>query len=458
MLNRLEEAVNADGICAKYVYNGLGHRIGENRSGDMLNPELTVNFTLDMTRQYNNLLQKEEVGIKQSFIWDDNVVAAKSSYSDEFNYYLQDEMGSPIRLINEIGQVKETYAYDEFGKDVIKNFSILNPFGFTGYQRNKIANTYYAQAREYLPSMGRFAARDFVKGRQDDLITMNEYIYCKDDPNNYEDLNGMFVLTTLAIIGAGALIGAATSAAVNGVTQLVKMKQGKQESFQWGSLVGSAVNGAIVGGVTAIPGVGLFGAVASGFVGSAAESTISQWMDDGSVNGWKVLENAAVGAVTAGIFFKVGKALEGIKSNLFPKKPDKSLKFTTSSKKIDTSFDAKYTKVSKNIKGIENKMEAIKEAGKKASGLTKQQLAHAITERNGLLKKFIIDKVKSEGKGFTKSVIFTTFSITKADDLTKDILSKLSPIYKDEETLSKYLEDYFGTQYGKFTGKCPLYI
>lgn len=75
-----------------------------------------------------------------------------------------------------------------------------------------------------------------------------------------------------------------------------------------------------------------------------------------------------------------------------------------------------------------------------------------------MLKKFSFDKVKDKTKGFTKSVITTTFGITTSDDFTKDILARLSLIYHDEETLSKYLDDYFGTLYGKFTGKCPLYI
>ena len=32
------------------------------------------------------------------------------------------------------------------------------------YQRDKVAGTYYAQAREYHPGLARFVERDIVKG------------------------------------------------------------------------------------------------------------------------------------------------------------------------------------------------------------------------------------------------------------------------------------------------------
>lgn len=50
-----------------------------------------------------------------------------------------------------------------------------------------------------------------------------------------------------------------------------------------GSLLGSAVEGAIVGGVGAIPGVGLVETVIAGGVGAAANSAISQKIDEGTI-------------------------------------------------------------------------------------------------------------------------------------------------------------------------------
>ena len=40
----------------------------------------------------------------------------------------------------------------------------MQPFGYSGYQRDKVAGTYYAQEREYHPGLARFVERDIVKG------------------------------------------------------------------------------------------------------------------------------------------------------------------------------------------------------------------------------------------------------------------------------------------------------
>ena len=40
----------------------------------------------------------------------------------------------------------------------------MQPFGYTGYRYDKVADTYFAQAREYMPGVGRFAGEDWIKG------------------------------------------------------------------------------------------------------------------------------------------------------------------------------------------------------------------------------------------------------------------------------------------------------
>lgn len=54
-----------------------------------------------------------------------------------------------------------------------------------------ISGTYFAQAREYMPEVGRFAGRDIVKGTILDSLTLNNYHYCYSNPSRYVDLDGM---------------------------------------------------------------------------------------------------------------------------------------------------------------------------------------------------------------------------------------------------------------------------
>ena len=85
-------------------------------------------------------------------------------------------MGSPLRIGDSAGRIKENYRYGAFGEDLYQNQGRIQPFGYTGYQRDNIAGTYYAQAREYQADLGRFQERDIIKGQTSYPLTINEYI------------------------------------------------------------------------------------------------------------------------------------------------------------------------------------------------------------------------------------------------------------------------------------------
>jgi RHS repeat-associated protein len=188
-LNRLTKSTNATGQAAGYDYNGLGFRVGKQVS-DKLNPTKNINYVLDLTRQYHNLLQLTEDGHSKNYTWDVNVVSESGDEGSRF--YLQDDLGSPLRFTAADGTPVESYAYDEFGNDLTGNQGKAQPFGFTGYQYDNVAQTYFAQAREYVPGVGRFAGRDIVKGMASAPFTLNEYAYCWNSPLVLVDRSGMF--------------------------------------------------------------------------------------------------------------------------------------------------------------------------------------------------------------------------------------------------------------------------
>ena len=134
-INRLEEAVDAAGKQARYQYNGLGHRVGkqdgiipkeklekldpQNRIGMEIGNSRQIAYTLDLTRQYYNLLERTEENRSQRYFWDGNVAAYEEN--GEQNYYLQDELGSPLRIEDSAGILKESYGYGAFGEDLYQN-------------------------------------------------------------------------------------------------------------------------------------------------------------------------------------------------------------------------------------------------------------------------------------------------------------------------------------------------
>ncbi|MEG0191522.1 MAG: RHS repeat-associated core domain-containing protein, partial [Lachnospiraceae bacterium] len=64
------------------------------------------------------------------------------------------------------------------------------PFGYTGYQKDKVAGTYFAQAREYMPKNACFMEKDLAIGFLDMPFSLNNYIYCFNSPITLVDLNG----------------------------------------------------------------------------------------------------------------------------------------------------------------------------------------------------------------------------------------------------------------------------
>ena len=178
---------------AYYQYNGLGHRVGQTIASGNADVTQTIRYTLDLTRQYHNLLQKTGNGLDQTYFWDGNVAGMEENGRDHF--YFQDDLGSPMRLADEGGRSEEVYGFDEFGNDIRTAKDIfkdsLQSFGFTGYQMDSVGVLYFAQARRYDAGVGRFISEDFIKGHIAAPYTMNHYSYCWNRPLDLVDLNGM---------------------------------------------------------------------------------------------------------------------------------------------------------------------------------------------------------------------------------------------------------------------------
>ena len=179
---------------AVYQYNGLGHRMEQSIAAGDAAPEQTIRYTLDLTRQYHNLLQRTENNVEQTYFWDGNVTGMEEEGREHF--YFQDDLGSPMRLADEAGRSEETYGFDEFGNDIRTAKDIfkdsLQNFGFTGYQMDSAGGLYFAQARRYDAGVGRFVSEDFIRGHIAVPYTMNHYNYCWNRPMDLVDLNGMW--------------------------------------------------------------------------------------------------------------------------------------------------------------------------------------------------------------------------------------------------------------------------
>lgn len=225
---------------ASYEYNGLGHRI-EDRIIDGSEPERRIKYTVDMTKYFNNLLERDINGASEAYLFDGIPIALKGSSDYEF---VSDDMGSPVRLLGMDGSNAELYGYDEFGTSLHAG-SDLQPIRYMGYREDPVAGMYFVQAREYMPEHGRFAAQDKIKGNTVNPFTLNGYVYCMSSPFYYYDPDGM-----LWHVLVGAAVGGLVSGGFELGKQIIKAKvKGEPVKINWAKVGTSALGGAINGGM-----------------------------------------------------------------------------------------------------------------------------------------------------------------------------------------------------------------
>lgn len=87
----MERAWNEEGEEAVYRYNGMGQRV-EKRSGSK-----QEEYILNFTKPCHNLLGVQREEERESFYRDYTTIATEKKGSSP-RYYLQDELGSPLRV------------------------------------------------------------------------------------------------------------------------------------------------------------------------------------------------------------------------------------------------------------------------------------------------------------------------------------------------------------------------
>lgn len=398
----------------------------------------------------HTVTQTERNGVQTIFVHDGQYRNTEIRYADgTVEKFVYNDKNQCIKYTDRLGRIQRM-SYDNRG-NLIQKIDAL---------KRRLNMTYDASGRLLSMSINGIQKVKNVYDAKGNLVRT------EDSTGNgvtvINDKHGRPIERQYPDGSRSAVTYDATSAGVNAVSQGIKIAKGEQEEFQWGSLAGSAVEGAVVGGVAAIPGLGTVAAAAltvtAGGVGAAANSAISQGIDEGKVDGKKVAEDAVIGAVVSGAFYGIGKGVKALKG-----------KFSKTKMPTTKSTKDLYEDTIKGLKKNETKMDAIEAAGKKASSLTRKTQQRLLSERNSLLKKYGLEKLKSgffsSKSGFSgvvdsvKKYSFMIFGIKTTKSIVKDLLKGMCPIYtsEDEQTLVEYMEDYFGTLYGKVTGKCPLY-
>ena len=113
--------------------------------------------------------------------------------------------------MKEDGSADATYQYTDYGETIIHgDDQAKNEVCYTGGIYDQSTGLYYLNARYYNPEDGRFMTEDTYRGDTTKSETGHLYVYCANNPVNYVDPSGHFLVSTAVLVGVevGGIVGA----------------------------------------------------------------------------------------------------------------------------------------------------------------------------------------------------------------------------------------------------------
>jgi RHS repeat-associated protein len=225
------------------------------------------------------------------------------SISDGSNryYYVLNQQGDVIGLLNSNAEMIVMYVYDAWGRILASadltasGIGTNNPLRYRGYVYDTETGLYYLQSRYYNPTWGRFINADDpgYMGVDGTPSSYNLFAYCGNNPVMGCDPTGRFVITAAMI--TGALVGGA----INFVSAVVSEVVFEELTWDdgWKILASTAI-GFFEGGLSvAFPGAGWAISCGAGALDSIVCDVI-----DGETNVGQIAVNAlfsgAMGAIS----------------------------------------------------------------------------------------------------------------------------------------------------------------
>lgn len=189
-----------------------------------------------------------------NFFYDDADRPYAMKYQGAMYYYITNLQGDVLGLVDGNGSSVASYTYDPYGKVLSATGTLaeINPLRYRGYYYDVETGFYLAGTRYYDPATGRWISPEpnAFKGIFDDaagLIGYNIYAYCANNPINYSDPTGEFIITAIIV---GAIAGAAIGGTVGGVVSYNAAKDsGMSGADLFWSTIGGIGKGMAIGGI-----------------------------------------------------------------------------------------------------------------------------------------------------------------------------------------------------------------
>ena len=177
-------------------------------------------------------------------------IVVKADGTSYAGYFVLNQQGDTIALLDENGAVAVTYEYDAWGKEIshtatdplgIKLYN-YNALKYRGYYFDAESGFYYVSTRYYDPEVGRFISPDDIDylGSSGTVLSYNMYAYCENNPVNMIDADGHAAIH-FAFAAIGGLVGWKLG---DYVAKKLGYRSGKK---YWAIRAGVTVGGAVIG-------------------------------------------------------------------------------------------------------------------------------------------------------------------------------------------------------------------
>jgi RHS repeat-associated protein len=192
------KSVTVNGVTVTYKYNGDGLLVERSENGKLTRYYYDGDLIIAEAEVVNGTAT-----LKARYIRGIGLIARESSTSEK-SYYLHNGHGDIVELRDDTGQTRlNRYQYDIWGKPVLKEESIENPFLYSGELWDSTSNLQYLRARWYDPRMGRFISEDTYEGQISNPLSLNLYTYAHNNPLLYIDPTGNAVETVVDLLSLG---------------------------------------------------------------------------------------------------------------------------------------------------------------------------------------------------------------------------------------------------------------
>ena len=180
-----------------YTYDMAGIR--DSKTVKKLNADNQVTDTV--TYKYLTLSGKvmrqtweDEYGEEHviNFAYDNTGRPYAFTYEGDTYYYVLNQQGDVIRIVDANGVTKAQYQYNAWGKilGTTGELAEVNPLRYRGYYYDTETGFYYLQSRYYDPGTGRFINADSFASTGQGFLGYNMFAYCRNSPVFTVDTDG----------------------------------------------------------------------------------------------------------------------------------------------------------------------------------------------------------------------------------------------------------------------------